>query len=156
MKIYERYGPALMRKAERILQNREDAQDIVQGLFVDMWERNQTSAELPYLFRAVTNRCLNFVRDEKNRVRLLDRQESALRGPIRTRCDERAIGLDLLLKLSDSLDSKCREVLVFHFFDDMTQEEVATVVGTSRKTVGKRLKKIREQVAALTTVENGA
>ena len=36
---------------------------------------------LPYLYRAVTNRCLNLIRDRAGRERLLAHQESALRGP---------------------------------------------------------------------------
>jgi RNA polymerase sigma factor (sigma-70 family) len=59
------------------------------------------------------------------------------------------IGADLLVKLSDRLDSKCLEVLVCRYYDDMSQEETAKHLGTSRKTVGKRLAKIRAAVADL-------
>ena len=39
MDIYRRYGPALLRKATRLLGNRDDALDVVQGLFTDLFER---------------------------------------------------------------------------------------------------------------------
>jgi RNA polymerase sigma factor (sigma-70 family) len=146
---YEEHGPALIRKAERILLDPDDATDIVHGLFVDLMQRKRPNLELPYLYRAVTNRCLNHLRDRDNRRRLLEKQAPALRGPARVRCDEVVIGADLLLKLRDRLDDKCLEVLVCRFFDDMTQEETAALLGTSRKTVGKRLAKIRAAVAEL-------
>jgi len=149
VEVYRKYGPALVRKAERILLNPDDAGDIVQGLFVDLIKRGNCDVELPYLYRAVTNRCLNLIRDRRNRQRLLDRQEPALRGPTRTRCDEQVIGLDLLAKLVGKLDRKSLEILVCLYVDDMTQAEVAELLGTSRKTVGKRVKKIREHVLAL-------
>jgi len=121
----------------------------VQGLFVDMLNKGKTDLDLPYLYRAVTNRCINHLRYGDNRRRLLERHDVMLRGPVRTRCDDRVIGLDLLVKLSEALDRKSLEVLVLHYFDDMTQEEIASLLGTSRKTVGKRLGKARQQVKML-------
>jgi RNA polymerase sigma factor (sigma-70 family) len=72
-----------------------------------------------------------------------------LRGPVRIRCDDRAVGLDLLTKLMDRLDKKSVEIFIYRYFDDMTQEEIADLMKTSRKTVGKRLNRIREQVRRL-------
>jgi RNA polymerase sigma-70 factor (ECF subfamily) len=155
MEIYKRYGRALLRKAERLLQNREDAEDIVQGLFVDMWKQGQAKADLPYLYRAVTNRCLNYIRDHSNRQRLLERQEPALRGTPRTSCEEHVIALEVLLQLAETLDRKCVEVLVYRFFDDMSQEEIAHLTRTTRKTVARRLKKIHSRVYELMGRSNG-
>jgi RNA polymerase sigma-70 factor, ECF subfamily len=146
---YRRYGPAMLRKAERILASRADAGDVVQSLFVDLVERGVERVELAYLYRAVTNRCLNLIRDRRNRDRLLERQEPALRGPARVRCDDAVIGLDLLIKLSERLDARHMEVLVCRYLDDMPQEEIADLIGTSRKTIGRRLDRIRGKVAAL-------
>jgi RNA polymerase sigma factor (sigma-70 family) len=143
---YHRHGPALLRKAERILQNPDDAGDILHSLFLDLMSRSNANVELPYLYRAIGNRCINFLRDRGNRARLLEREQPALRGPVRTRCDEQVIGLDLLAKLAHALDEKSLEILICCYWDDMTQEEVAGFLGTSRKTVGKRLKKIRDAV----------
>jgi RNA polymerase sigma-70 factor (ECF subfamily) len=146
---YRRYGPAMLRKAERILQNREDAGDVVQSLFVDLFERGVERVELPYLYRAVTNRCLNLIRDRRNRDRLLERQQAALRGPARVRCDDAVIGLDLIVRLGGELDLKHLEVLICRYVDDMSVDEIAELLGTSRKTIGKRLGRIRDRVAHL-------
>jgi RNA polymerase sigma factor (sigma-70 family) len=148
LEAYRTFGPALLRKAERILSNREDAGDVVQTLFAELVQRGGR-IELPLLYRAVTNRCLNMIRDRQNRERLLARQEPALRGMARLRCDDAVIGLDLLMKLSARLDARHMEVLALRYVDDMGMEEIAAVVGQSRKTVGKRLARIREEVAAL-------
>ena len=145
----------MLRKAERILTNREDAGDVVQSLFVHLVERGVERVELAYLYRAVTNRCLNLIRDRRNRDRLLERQETALRGATRVRCDDAVIGLDLLIKLSGRLDGRHMEVLVCRFVDDMPQEEIAEVLGTSRKTIGKRLERIRAEIAMLRAGEAG-
>jgi len=149
MELYQRYGPALFRKAARLLGNEADAQDVVQGLFVEMIRKGQMEGDLPYLYRSVTNRCLNFLRDTGNRDRLLQKQEAALRGPVRTRCDDVVLGVDLVCKLIDRLDQKCGEVLIYRYFDDLTQDEIAELSGTTRKTIGARLARIREAVKEL-------
>jgi RNA polymerase sigma-70 factor, ECF subfamily len=151
---YDRYGPALLRKAERILQNQDDAMDVVHGLFVDLVQARKPTLELPYLYRAVGNRCLNLVRDSGNRRRLLERQEPALRGPVRTRCDDQVLGLDLLARLAAELDPRSLEILVCRYWDDLTQEEIAEVLGVSRRTVVKRLAALRERVRALREVDD--
>lgn len=137
-----------------MLQNRQESEDIVQGLFVDMIQRGETRFELPYLYRAVTNRCLNHLRYGENRARLLQQHDVALRGPVRLSIDEQVIGLDLMVKLMDRLDAKCCEVLVYRYFDEMGVEEIARLLGTSRKTVGKRLARVHGEVRRL-LAQNG-
>ena len=143
---YRTFGPALIRKAERILRNRDDAVDVVHALFCDLLD-TRTPMDLPYLYRAVTNRCLNAIRDRATRERLLAKESPAPMA--RVRCDDQVIGLQLLARLADQLDAAHMEVLVCRFVDDMTQEEIAEHVGTSRKTVGKRLDRIRAAVEEL-------
>jgi RNA polymerase sigma-70 factor, ECF subfamily len=146
---YRAWGAALVRKAERILRNREDAVDVVHALFVDLLPRWSVDIDLPYLYRAVTNRCLNLVRDRANRARLLAREGVAAAPVGRVRLDDEVVGLALIAKLTDRLDESHLEVLVARFLDDMTQEEIAEHLGLSRKTIGKRLDRIRDEVIAL-------
>lgn len=144
---YRRYGPALVRKAERLLRSRDDATDVVHALFVDLIQRRVDTVDLPYLYRAVTNRCLNQIRDHATRARLLEQNPVA---PIaRVRCDDAVIGGELLVRLAEQLDPGQLEVLVARFVDDMTQDEIAAHLGISRKTVGKRLAAIRTVVIGL-------
>lgn len=138
---YQRYGPALRRQAERLVRNREDALDVVQGLFADVLHRGPLTMDFPYLHRAVTNRCLNLVRDRGARARLLAREDAQLVAL--PRGEGRALGLDLLTRLADRLDRKHLEVLVCRFVEEMGQEEIATHLAVSRKTVGKRLQRIQ-------------
>jgi len=70
--------------------------------------------------------------------------------------DEPHVGRDLLDKLVDVLDGKSREILIYRFFDDMTQDEIADLTGYSRKTIGKKLGLIRQAVCELTNAEPSA
>ena len=144
---YRAYGPALVRKAERVLRSREDAVDVVHALFVDLIPRWSRDVDLPYLYRAVTNRCLNLLRDARTRARLLEREQPAPER--RVRVDDEIVGTTLIAQLADRLDQGHLEVLVCRFVDDMTQDEIAAHLGLSRKTIGKRLDRIRAEVQAL-------
>jgi len=146
---YRAYGPALVRKAERILRSREDATDVVHALFVDLIPKWNRDVDLPYLYRAITNRCLNVVRDRGTRARLLER-ESASAAPIgRVRLEDQVVGVGLIAALAERLDEGHLQVLVCRFVDDMTQEEIALHLKLSRKTIGKRLDRIRDEVISL-------
>jgi len=149
LETYHRYAPALLRKGQRILGNRQDAEDIVHGIFLEVLSRRLTSVDLPYLYRAVTNRCASLLRDRGTRARLRERYDESLRGPVRTRCDDMVIGLDLLEKLAERLGQRDLEILLCRYFDDLTQEEIAQTLALSRKTVAQRLARIRETVRAL-------
>ncbi len=146
---YRTWGPALVRKAERILRSREDAVDVVHALFVDLLPRWSHDVDLPYLYRAVTNRCLNVVRDRGTRARLLEREQQSAAPVARVRLDDQIVGVGLIAALADRLDEGHLQVLVCRFVDDMTQEEIATHLDLSRKTIGKRLDRIRDEVIAL-------
>jgi RNA polymerase sigma factor (sigma-70 family) len=146
MDAYVRHGPALVRKARRLLRNEADAQDVVQALFLDLLAAQNPNPDLPYLYRAVTHRCLSLLRDRSNRVRLLERERHDLRGSARTRCDDEAIGLDLVTKVLSQLDPRAGEVLIYRYFDDLSQEEISDLIGFSRKTVGKLLQEVRAAV----------
>lgn len=152
MELYQRYGRALLRKAERVLGNSEDAQDVVQELFTDLFENASMNVTLPYLYRSVTNRCLNKIRDHKTRSRLVDVYVAPATPTARRSCEGRVIDVDVLAKLVDGLDDMNQEILVYYYVDDMSQEEIADILDTSRKTVGIRLGKIRD---ALKTLEEG-
>lgn len=146
---YRAYGPALVRKAERILRSREDATDVVHALFVDLIPKWNRDVDLPYLYRAITNRCLNVVRDRGTRARLLER-EQAVAAPVgRVRLEDQVVGVGLIAALAERLDEGHLQVLVCRFVDDMTQEEIAEHLKLSRKTIGKRLDRIREEVIDL-------
>jgi len=138
-----------VRKAQRLLRNREDAVDVVHGLFVDLLPKWSSDVDLPYLYRAVTNRCLNLLRDAGTRARLLAQQGDVAAPLGRVKLEDEVVGSALITALAQRLDESHFEVLVARFVDDMTQDEIAAQLGLSRKTIGKRLDRIRDEVIAL-------
>lgn len=143
--FYTRFAPALLRKCERLLGDRAEAEDVVQQLMVDLIHRGRTDVELPWLFRAATHRGLNRLRDRRRQASLLDQHGEAMLHPRPARIDDRLIDRRELMRLMDSLDERSAEILVLHFIDGIDQGEVAELVGLSRRAVVARIAAIREQ-----------
>ena len=153
MDIYTKYGPALARKCERMLGNSHDAEDVVQALFVELVQKGKIEVvDLKYLYRAATNRCISILRSRKNRARLLEKQHKVV-APGRTLLDEQVISFDLLTKLVARLDKKSAEILVYRHLDDMQMEEIADLLGITRRTVHNRLTKVKRVAKVLSEVE---
>ncbi len=155
-RVHARYGPALLRKARRILRSDADAQDVVQTLLVDLWRRDRLRAELPYLYRAITHRCLNHLRDADNRQRLLEQHRDGpgagvLHGWTALPLEGRVIDRDLLLKLGARLDRRRWEVFVYRHIDEMELEDIAALIGTNRKTVQRWLARVQDEARRLLT-----
>jgi RNA polymerase sigma factor (sigma-70 family) len=87
---------------------------------------------------------------------LLANTDHAQRGLARTRLDDRVVDRQLLANLAQRIDAQTWEILVYHFVDDMTQDEIAALIGTSRKTVVRRLAALREQARRLTSATSGS
>ncbi len=114
----------------------------MQSLFVDLLQSEKHDADLAYLYRSATNRCLNLLRDEKRRAELL-RQEAMSLPACRTKLLDRAVSVDLLAKLSSVLTEREMEILVYHYLDDFTQENIATFLKIARRTVWSALQRIQ-------------
>jgi RNA polymerase sigma-70 factor (family 1) len=67
--IYQRYWSILYRHARKMLQNEEEARDVVQDVFVMLWskqgELNLNASLSAYLYAAVRNKILNLFKRSK-------------------------------------------------------------------------------------------
>ena len=68
-KLFREYFPPLMSFARKILVDEDDAREVVQNVFINLWEKRENidlSISLKsYLFTSVHNRSLNVIRDRK-------------------------------------------------------------------------------------------
>lgn len=151
---YRRLGPMIYRRCLRLLCNPESARDATQEVFVRALRHAHKLPPdrecLPWLYRVATNHCLNRIRDGR---RLEFRRPEDLPASLRGPGTERWLSArQRLVALLDRVDATTARIAVYAHLDGMTQEEIAEVTGLSRRTVGKKLKRIaasaRELVAA--------
>lgn len=142
-KLYRRLGPLIYRRCLRLLGNSENARDATQEVFVRalrhapelVWDREC----LPWLYRVATNHCLNRIRNGRS---LEFREIEMIPQLVEERppaVDERLAARGKVLALLSMVDEETGQIAVFAHVDGMTQDEIAEVMGLSRKTVGKKL-----------------
>lgn len=153
--IFTTHYTALVRKAMQYVVVPEVAEEIVQELLIKIWESRkeiqiQTSLAA-YLFTAVRNRCLNYLKLQLKKEQLqvslskaLEVQEEAT--PVITE----DISSHLRLAI-DALPSKCRNIFVLSKEDGMSNREIAQTLGIKEKTVENQMtiafKKLREALS---------
>lgn len=150
--IYQQFAPMIFRRSLALLADREEALDAVQDIFVKLHHDLPTfrgeSALLSWIFRITTNHCLNQLRARKTRQRAhqqLERQDlrrvDSSAGAVERR--------DLIRHLLGRFSPRKVQIVLHRYYDEMTQDEVAALMGISDRAVRKSLKAVRDQVAAM-------
>ncbi|WP_445735977.1 RNA polymerase sigma-70 factor [Mariniflexile sp.] len=67
--IFDTYYEALVQYANRFLTFKEECEDLVQDIFVDIWEKENTFPDevslKSYLYKATRNKCYNVIKHNK-------------------------------------------------------------------------------------------
>jgi RNA polymerase sigma-70 factor (ECF subfamily) len=153
-RAYREYQHSVLRRAKQVLGNEQAAGEVVQEVFVslirDPGQFRGESSLCTWLYSATTHCCLNMLRDRDTRARLL-----ALRFGGAGEADTGAARLEdhvAARALLARLPEKLARVAIYHYFDGLTQHEIAALLGCSRRNVGKML----ARVAALAADDAGS
>lgn len=146
---YYRYAAGLMRLATGLLSSADDAEDVVQDLFVGLPEallRYEGRGRLDAWLRRVTVRlCLMRLRSGRRRVRAAMREvEEATHSSSNQSWD--GAGLQAALA---RLPDKLRMVVVLKLFEGYSHLETAELLGISRATSEVRLYRAVRQLRLL-------
>lgn len=152
--LYEKFAPAVHRRAVAILGRDADGWDAVQEVFERIMNtgsqfRNE-ARPMTYLYRVTTNVCLNVLRTRKQR------EPSRLDRPLTDATTDQGAteASQFLTVLSKHLSERELQIATLYFIDELTQDEIAEVLELSRKTIGRELSEVRERALALTTPPN--
>lgn len=143
--LFERYQARLQRSALRRIGSTAIAEEIVQDVFLALWERRRSlairSGIATYLYVAVRNGITSHLRRE----RLCDRFEVLAATALQ---NDRP-GIDTCLTQAETdvavraaiarLPERCRLVVTYHRLLQMSYREVACALGISPKTVDAQL-----------------
>ena len=153
--IYERYERAIYALVYRLMGNPDDAFDITQDVFVKAYKAlAKTSPDLnlsAWLHRIASNACLDVLRRRKI-IRWMpwDPAEHANITPA-TSQDEperRLMGQETRAQVQavlNLMNERYRLCLVLREYQDLSCEEIAEIMGTSRQAIKSMLFRAREQ-----------
>jgi len=153
--LYKTYHKGMVNFAFFYLKDEQEAIELVQELFISIWEKRETSALVDspkaYLMTAVKNRCYNKITRKKDTANSLEMLGDILisaddtSSPIETKQTEQHILLTI-----NKLPEKCREIFVLSRFEQMSYKAIAEHLGISLKTVenqiGNALKFLRKEL----------
>jgi len=145
--IYREYYIPLCYYCLRYTENFEDSEEIVQELFLKLWEKHKeleiNSSLNAYLYRAIQNYALNFLSKEKTKdkyIVLHDRQpyDTFENGLVKLEEEE----LRKILKLAIlKLPEKRRRIFELSRFDGLKYGKIASQLSISVKTVETQMTK---------------
>jgi len=151
-KLFREYFPPLISFARKILVDEDDAREVVQNVFVSLWEKRKeidlSTSLKSYLFTSVHNRSLNVIRDRK-KFSSEELPDKAGDWDVSAQIES----MELEEKINGALQAlpeKCRKIFELNRFDGLKYSEIAAQLKISIKTVenqmSKALKILREKL----------
>jgi RNA polymerase sigma-70 factor (ECF subfamily) len=144
--IYRTHAGMVFRRARTLLGNDAEAHEVVQDLFLSLFERPEQfagrSTVTTWLYSATSHACLNRLRNQRNRSRLLSERAEPVELDAAPKPDAMAELRELLRRLPPPLG----EVAVYAYCDELSHEEIAELVGCSRRQVGNLVDRIHRWV----------
>ncbi len=154
--LFRTYYQPLCSYAYTFVQDKDEAEEIVQSTFISLWEKKETleirTAVRPYLYAMVRNACLNVLKHEK-----VKKEHAAVQLAMGERSSDSVARMVMASELEtriyeamDTLPEQCRLVFKLSRFEELKYSEIAEHLNISIKTVenhmGKALKLMREQL----------
>ena len=136
--ILIKYFERLFTFAVRVVFREDVANDIVQEIFISLYEKseilNYDLSLKSYLFNSVRNRCFNYLRDRKVEDRRMNLYAEACLWSDNVDWIEEEEVLRKIQEVMLELPEKCREVCRRRFFEGKKFEEIAEELGISEST----------------------
>jgi RNA polymerase sigma-70 factor (ECF subfamily) len=140
--------------ALRLLNNRQDAQDAAQEVFLRLykhWKRLDAARELdPWLYRVTVNVCRDIARKRCSTVAMEDTRELSSAGPDALESAERAQRLEMVRRALGRLGEKERAAVVLRDVEGLSTREVAEILGSSEATVRSQISTARLKLREFT------
>jgi len=143
--------------AFRYVKDVDIAKEIVQEVYVALWEKRDTidmsKSVKSYLTTSVYNRCLNYLRANKKFNRDILIAEKLFEISLNQGTDEITYSNELATKIDEILNllpDKCKEIFILNRYENLKYQEIAQKLDISIKTVeaqiSKALKIFREHL----------
>jgi RNA polymerase sigma-70 factor (ECF subfamily) len=139
--IFRSLYPSLCYFAERLVHNSDDAEDIIEDLFVKVWNKqlkfdNEEHLKA-FLYRSAKNACLDFLKGYENsgtRNTLFADE----RGYSEDACLNEIIRAEIIAEIYQAIEQlspQCSKIITMSYLDGMSNQEIADALNLSVQTV---------------------
>jgi RNA polymerase sigma-70 factor (family 1) len=155
--LFRKYYAQLVRFAREIVKSKDQAEDMVQEVFVKIWDRRDSltinSQVKSYLFVAVKNHCFNQLKLNERKYWMEDGMEDDIRiatTEAHSKLDTQQLEQRIRSAI-EALPPKCGLIFKMSRFEEKTYKEIAEILDLSVKTVenqmGKALMLMRQSLS---------
>jgi len=145
--LFNEFYRVLTVYANKYVRDIETAKEIVQDLFVHLYEKRENldinSSLKSYLFRSTHNRCINYINAQKIRIqhaeyvfKTADATENILEQEVNKTELEQA-----LFTAINQLPPKCQSIFKMNRFEGLSNTEIAEKLKLSKRTVETQISK---------------
>jgi len=159
--LFQEYKGLVFKTAMLIINNLEDAEDILQDVFTSAWKARNTFDStkgkfIVWLYRITVNKSISMCRKKWSSTLPFEETMYTPTGSNPRYSPERALEIKLeyekFSKTVDILDSKHRVVLVLRYIDDLSYNDIADILdipmGTVKSRIHNALKLLHKQMNA--------
>ena len=135
--IIKKYQEKLYWHIRRMVVSHDDANDVLQNMFIKVWNSLENFREdsqlYTWLYRIATNECLTFLEQQKKRASVsLSDVESGLSNKLKADKHFDANKLEWKLQVAiQQLPEKQRVVFNLRYYDEMPYEKMSKILETS-------------------------
>jgi RNA polymerase sigma-70 factor (ECF subfamily) len=135
--IIKKYQEKLYWHIRRMVVDHDDANDVLQNMFIKVWKGLENFREdsqlYTWLYRIATNECLSFLDQQKRKATVtIDDEDNGLANKVKADANFDANRLEWKLQLAiQALPEKQRLVFNLRYYDEMPYEEMSKILDTS-------------------------
>ncbi len=158
--FFNKHYKELVNYANGYLFDKQSSEDIVQDVFIYIWENadklNVKKSLRSYLYSMVRNRCINYLKSIKitDNYEFLDFNINMITEHVfdSTSEEDKKIVYHQILKLVDSLPDKMQQIVKLKFLHNYKYSEIAEELNISVNTVKTQLKRAKLKISEMVTV----
>ncbi len=142
----------MLNYAAHILKNEDDAQDVIQDVFLKLWQKKEVLQQIEnteaYLFQMVRNRSLDIIRSKRT-VSFGPAEEKALDSQAANDLDNKTElneSANLIKKLIEELPGLQQKIMYMRDIEQLEYEEIAVKTGLTKNAVRVNLSRARKKV----------
>lgn len=142
--VFNYYYSGLVVYADQIIKNNVVSEDIVQSVFLKLWETRETAdirSFRSYLIQCVRNRCIDYIRSQKVRQRfdnqVIELDQAVFEHDFWTKSE---LG-ELIDCAIEELPDRCREIFIMSRYENLKIAEIAERLDISKRTVETQISK---------------